>query len=340
LEFQTIRETRSTAYDPYDYEFVDFSFDKGSRKVYANANLSIFVDNYCNADCQFCVAQLRFENQGQWFHKTKIEDDDIYISRLREVLKYLKPLNLSVSLTGGEPTKCPRILRILEAIDDMGYRKRVLTTNGSGLYDTIKSNSLLNHLIMKDFSHLNISKAHYDDDVNRAIMRYKNKDYVDNQIISNILKDIKPTQLQPRMSCALLKEGISTVSDMIEYMKYYKSIGADTIIFRELMNFDEYKMVNEEKKNYCNANKIYLDDIWVEVDNDVRFVPIKNLLGYYYYVEVYQFEDIVMVTESADLKRLYSTKAQYPEITFELVFHPSGILSASWVDNEDILLDF
>ncbi len=61
------------------------------KSVYENANLSIFVNESCNADCRFCVDQLRFEGKGKTFIKERIADDEEYFTRLEEVLSTLRP---------------------------------------------------------------------------------------------------------------------------------------------------------------------------------------------------------------------------------------------------------
>lgn len=142
------------------------------------------------------------------------------------------------------------------------------------------------------------------------------------------------------MSCLLLKEGIHTLGQMVEYMQFYQNLGVDNVIFRELMDFDINAMVNKEKVNYCVENKVKLNDIWNEVDKDSRFTPIRNLLGYYYYVEVYKFENIDMASEGANLVKIYDEKDKHKDIVYEMVFHPNGNVNGSWVDNEDVLLKY
>lgn len=97
LKFQNIREKRQECFNVDEYTFNDFDFDGKRRRVYSNVNLSIFTDDYCNANCKFCVAQLRFENKGKMYKKSKIASDDEYLSRLDDILNRLRPLNPSIS---------------------------------------------------------------------------------------------------------------------------------------------------------------------------------------------------------------------------------------------------
>lgn len=339
MKFQPLREKRQELFNVEDYALVDFNYEGLAKKVYSNTNLSIFVDDYCNANCKFCVAQLRFENRGQAFKKAKIQNDEEYFTRLEAVLKYLQPISPSISLTGGEPTQSHRLPRILALINKYNYRKRTFTTNGSGLLDEMDGKKVIQHLVDNNFQHLNISKAHYDDDRNRELMRY-DKGYCSNEDLETIVAFAQANHLRPRMSCLLLQEGIATLAQMITYMQFYQKLGLDNVIFRELMDYSEQRMINREKVDFCVANKVYLNDIWAQVDQDPRFTPIRNLLGYYYYVEVYKFESTDMCSEGANLVKLYDEKEKHPDIVYEMVFHPNGNLNGSWVDNEDILLPY
>jgi hypothetical protein len=164
--------------------------------------------------------------------------------------------------------------------------------------------------------------------------------YCSNDDLRKITAFARANNLRPRMSCVLLKEGIHDLDGIIKYLNFYEDLGMDNVIFRELMDFDHKNMSNLEKMNYCDANKVRLNDIWKEIDKDERFSPIRQLLGYYYYVEVYKYRSIDMVSESANLVKLYEQKEVAKDVVFEMVFHPNGNLNGSWVDNEDILLEY
>lgn len=334
------RYKRQVCYDINKYDLLDFDFDGVNKKVYKNFNLSIFTDDYCNADCKFCVAELRFENRGQLYNKDKIIDDKEYLKRLEEVLIKVKPLNPSISITGGEPTRCKRLIDIIELVNKLGFRKRTITTNGSYLLHTVKGKTILQHLIDNGFSHLNISRTHFNDDINKKIMRFEPNCYCSNEDLAKIIPYSLENGLRPRMSCLLLKEGVSNIEDIINYLEFYRKLGVDNVIFRELMDFDKSNMINIEKTSYCNENKIRLNDIWQDFDKEEALVPYKNILGYYYYVEIYKYKNVICVSESADLNKLYAEKEKHKDIVYEMVFHPNGNLNGSWVDDEDILFKY
>lgn len=166
---------------------------------------------------------------------SKIASDDEYLSRLDDILNRLRPLNPSISITGGEPTKSRRLVPILRLIEKYGYRKRTLTTNGSGLFDIVEGKSILQHITDNHFQHLNINKAHFDEEINKHIMQYENG-YCSNDDIARIAIFAKANNLRPRMSCLLLKEGINDMNGIIRYLDYYNSLYIDNVIFRETMD--------------------------------------------------------------------------------------------------------
>lgn len=318
-------------------QFNLFSFEGKDRIVYSNVNLAIFTDDYCNANCKFCIEQFRFEDKSQMYKKCKIRNDEEYFKRLEYVLDYLHPLNPSISITGGEPTKSRRLKRTLELIDKYDYRKRVITTNGSGLLDVVEGKSVIQHLVNNGFSHLNISRTHYDEDINKSIMQYR-RGYFSNDDLMKIVDFAKMNNLRPRMSCVLLKEGVNSLEEMIKYLDFYESLGIDNVVFRELADFDSKTMLNPEKMEYCNANKIRLNDIWKQIYSDSRFTPIRQILGHYYHVKVHKYKSIDIVSQSTDLVKLHEHKTD--DTVFEMVFHPNGNLNSSWEDNENILLEY
>ena len=55
IKFQNMREKRQELFNVDNYTFNKFTFDSGERNVYSNVNFSIFVDDYCNADCDFVL---------------------------------------------------------------------------------------------------------------------------------------------------------------------------------------------------------------------------------------------------------------------------------------------
>lgn len=339
-KFSILRGRRQEEFHAENYTTKPFVFDGKQKLVYDNANLSIFVNESCNANCKFCVDQLRFEGKGKMFVKGRISDDEEYFARLEEVLQTLRPLNTSISITGGEPTKSPRLPRILRLVSKYNFRKRVITTNGSGLLDVVAGKRIIDHIVENGFHHLNISKTHYLENVNAWVMQFDNG-YFTNEQMAEVVKIAISGNVRPRLSCLLLKSGIHDVDGMMHYLDFFGAMCVDNIIFRETMDYDQSAMHNLPKLRFLEENKILLNDVWSQIDlMPSIFKPIMQVLGYYYYCEVYKYKGIDMVTESANLAAIDPQKAKAPDTVFEMVFHPNGNLNGSWIEDEDVLLHY
>lgn len=333
-----LRYTRQADYDIQEYESIPIPFVE-NKNIYKNFNLSIFVDDKCNADCQFCVAQLRYEHRGVLYGKEHITSDAEYMEKLKNILVQVRPLNPSISITGGEPTISNRLVPIIKLVDELGFRKRTITTNGSGLFRVIDKKPVLQHLVDCKFDHLNLSRTSIDESLNKEIMRYeKNTEYCSNEMIQKIADYVDGSQLKIRMSCLLLKASVCDVNGMKSYVDFYKEYGIDNFIFRQLMDYD-HRAVNQEKIRYCDKNKVELNNVWAEMESHPEMVPYLNLVGYYYYVEIYKYDGCTIASESADLEKQYTEKAKNKNMIYEMVFHTSGALSGSWVPNEEVLID-
>ena len=70
---------------------------------------------------------------------------------------------------------------------------------------------------------------------------------------------------------------------------------------------------------------------------DLRFTFVRQVVGYYYYVEVWRFAGVDVVFEEADLARLEETKQASPGLVHELVFHPDGRLASTWQPWDGVL---
>lgn len=140
---------------------MDFKFNEETRKIYINANLSIFLDDYCNASCKFCMNKY----EDNFLKAKEIIEDAEYIERLDEVLKKIKVFNPTISITGGKPTLYPqRLIKIIELLKKYNYGKRTFSTNGLNLLKMENGKILFEYLKESEFSrNISISRMAIDD---------------------------------------------------------------------------------------------------------------------------------------------------------------------------------
>lgn len=305
--------------------------------IYSNANLSIYSAQACNAKCPFCVEELRPASRGrELMEHRKIErDDEVYFSRLNQVLSALVPLNPSVSITGGEPSKDPRLPRILRLLQGHGCRKRTITTNGSGLLDEREGSPLVDWIVSSGVKHLNISRAHIDQKRNAAVMVLK-ESLSDDEMCEVVRRAFRGGS-RPRLSCVLLEGQIDSLEGIVDYLEYARSLGVDNVIFRQLMKTDPNTMLRNHVVLYSDVKRVLLEGILDEISSDPRFSFQKQIMGYYYYVEVWRYFGIDVVFEEADLAQLEVAKRSNRDVCHELVFHPNGVLASTWQPWDGVL---
>ncbi len=317
-------------------------------EVYANANLSIYSAQTCNARCAFCVEELRPAARGVSLATQKVveRDDTRYFTALRDVLNALKPLNPSMSVTGGEPSqdaRLPRILRTLQAAYAQGARKRTVTTNGSGLLDQRDGRRVIDWIADTGVAHLNISRAHWDDRVNARLMRYRSDASPDAAALREIVACAKLGGTRVRLSCVLVARAVDDLDDVVRYLDFAASVGVDNVIFRQLMRHDPAVTRANFVTRFSERRGVVMTPLLTALQQRSDFSFVRQVMGYYYYVEVWRYGEpgcaggIDVVFEGADLARLERSKADMPGVIQELIFHPNARLASTWQPWDGVL---
>ena len=251
-------------------------------------------------------------------------------------------LNPSVSITGGEPTLSPRLPEVARILDEYGIRKKVVTTNGTGLFLKFPNEKLNNidTLMETNFDHMNISRAHYDDTTNKSIMLPKTKKGADFSQLLKVQDYLNGSSVKTRLSCVLTKSGIKSIDDIKNYVKFFNDNGGfDNFIFRELMYHDR-KTANDAIVDWSDKERVLLNDLWKNFDTDKDFDEVLSVLGYYYYVEIWKLFNSTIATESSNLEQHYIEKDAHKDVVYEMVFHENGNLTSSWIDDDEILSEY
>lgn len=316
-------------FDPTDYQWMQF----GDYALYRNFNFTIFLDDACNADCKFCIEQIKTANNGRINKVGKIENPAVYLKRLDDILRKIRPYNPSVSVTGGEPLLSPCFRDALRILARHRFRKVVITTNGTNI------EQYTDDIIAAGISHINFSRPSYDANVCQNIMRFRDRMPLFETLEAAIAK-LEANGVRTRFNCIISREGIGTLPEMRKYLAFVRSMGCRHVVFRELMSFNEQECRNAEKAAYAAKNRVLMNDLWTEIGQDAAFVPFSNIRGHYYYIEIYKYQDMTVVSERANLKFLEKYRRENLHYIYEMVFHPNGNLCAGWNETEDILDGF
>lgn len=305
--------------------------------VYANANLSIYSAQQCNARCPFCVEELRPLSRGGalQLQKSVEPDDEIYFAALERVLDAVQPLAPTVSITGGEASKDPRLPRLLQTLSRRDSKKLTLTTNGSGLLDVVDGARLVDWIAQSRLQHLNLSRAHPDCERNAQLMGYR--EGLSLADTKRALAAIGP-HARPRLSCVLLRRGVADLAGVTAYLDFAQSIGVDNVIFRQLMQSDATTHAPGPVVRFSDAERVRLAPILAQISEHPDWTFQRQIVGYYYYVEVWRHRGsgIDVVFEEADLAQLERTK-QKDAVIHELVFHPNARLASTWQPWDGVL---
>jgi len=330
----------------YSYKFGQNSTDKNKVRfnlwgnnvsIYGNANFSIYSAQKCNADCTFCVEELRPASRGVQLSNQKeiLKSDSKYFEALYESLVAVDPVKPTISITGGEPSKDPRLPGILSIASKFDTPRATITTNASGLLDKTGNKNVLDTIIEAKFGHINISRAHYLDDWNNRLMRYSEGPSIKN--LKYIVAKSKEAGVRVRLSCVLINGAIDTLGKILKYLEFAELIGVDNVIFRQLMMIDQKKFARNYVVSFTEAKRTMLDPILYQADKNNEMHFQSQIVGYYYYVEIWRYKNIDVIFEEADLAQLERTKKTTHNLIHELVFHPNGKLCSTWQPWDGVL---
>lgn len=174
-----------------------------------NPNLSIVVPGGCNANCQFC-----------FWKKTKTCNN--YLEKMKVTLSNLPSQFYQLSLTGGEPTLSPYLEGIVNSIDREKFKHTVLTTNGANLLEKV-------NILKGKIDHINISRHHYDDNINNSIFNSK---MLTTEQLKEVTNELNKVGIDVTYS-AVLNENLSTKEEIETYIQFAKENGASQVFFRK-----------------------------------------------------------------------------------------------------------
>lgn len=306
--------------------------------VYANANFSVYSAQVCNARCRFCVEELRPASRGRALEqqRTVEADDAAYFTALERSLEALRPLQPTISITGGEPSKDPRLPRILALCAGFPSKRRSLTTNGSGLLDLASDGRrIIDHIVAAGVEHLNISRAHPDHERNARLMVFS--EGLSAAQLREVVATARGGGCRVRLSCVLIDRAIDSLVGIRSYCEFAGSLGVDNVIFRQLMHVDRDSVADNFVVAFSDRRRTQLEPLLDQISDDPEFEFQQQIVGYYYYVEVWRYRGVDVVFEEADLAQLERTKQTMAGVVHELIFHPNARLASTWQPWDGVL---
>jgi len=258
---------------------MNFKLEKKSGET---ANFSVILPGVCNATCPFC------------FWKRSSMESPMYIQQLTWYLKTLGNKITQVSITGGEPSLSPLLEKVVDTLRNFNEKKIVLTSNGTNILKYIE--------VFKDvIKHINISRHEIDDDKNKKI--FNANDIPSKKDLTIICEKYNKIGIDVTLNKVVDKD-YSDITDLENYIKFAKDVGASAISIRKNYNIDTLDNLPIEKilglpakKNSCPvcSTNIYI----------LNGMPI--------YIKMSLKEP------SDELNYIY-----------EFIYHPNGELTEDW----------
>lgn len=183
--------------------------DEISESTILNPNLSIVMPGGCNGKCDFCFWQKTKPCNG-------------YLEKLTDVFTSLPSQFSQLSITGGEPTLSPYLENVLNLIDRKIFKHTVLTSNGHNLLKFVSK-------LEGKIDHVNISRHHYNDEINDSIFKSK---MLTTEELKNVSDELNKIGIDVTFS-AVLSEKLESESEINKYIQFAKECGASQIFFRK-----------------------------------------------------------------------------------------------------------
>ncbi|MFC6981061.1 hypothetical protein [Microbulbifer taiwanensis] len=295
----------------------------------------------CSGRCLFCSENLREKEAER--HASLLRPAGNYFPQLQQVLKELRGLPLSYSLSGLEMTDDRSwFLQLLETLAIHAARgnpveSRVLYSNASGLVVLGDDPVLTRAITDFGFSWIELSRHHYDEKSNQGIMRFRssslaadNMAFEKSVALLNGITDIK-------LVCIVQTDGVDSLAEMLRYLAWARSLGVKHVIFRELSVLDRRYKANATYR-YIDSARVSVGRLmqeFLERNGDALPELKQSTYGYYFTNLVVDDGGLRITFESSDYTLLHE-KHDSGRV-FKLVFHANGNLCADWNPDRHVL---
>lgn len=345
---EDLERLRSGKWRPFHAEQIEtLAIDGQPVRFRSGLTLTPFANaTPCNAHCRFCSEELRRKHQAHLTAERIIGDYGEYFAALSNALADLAPLqHLGLSLSGLEATSEPLwLLELLELLSSAtprpAFNEWVLYTNGSGLYTHPE---LISALEQAQFDRLELSRCHYDEAKNQRIMYFnRNQPVHKNQAYEELMQRLQG-RLLVKNSCILTKEGIDSLPEIERYLDWALSLGADTVVFRELSRLNEDYEENRTKV-WTDEHRVSIDPIFRQIGTRPGYMRKHwdydhSTQGYYYYNEHYWYRgSLKVILEVSSYEALIERNEE--AAIQKLVFHSNGNLCGDWDPDSHVIKNY
>lgn len=268
-----------------DFEVFKFSeniytpFKNNGKDYLLNKSpyLDIVLTDYCNADCNFCIADLIHD---------KLKCD---LEKFQEkVLFAIEHMNVrEVLLLGGEPTMSANLIPMIEWLRMQDLDKIIMTTNGIRL----AKDALFREKVMEaGLTHINISLMSVDPE--KQALASNTKKYLGYSGVRDIYKSARLNNVSVRINTNVYFNNNDTVDEITKFYSKVKPF-CDSVKFSPLFNVDAFSVLNVKttwvldnilpdivvENLFRNVEQLYArgHDLAI-IENDLQFGFVKNTM--------------------------------------------------------------
>lgn len=269
-------------------DFEIFKFGENQYSEFINNNktyllnkhpyLDIVLTDYCNSNCNFCIADL--------IHNKLNCDIDIFKDK---ILYAIEKMNVNeVLLLGGEPTMSKHLILLTKWLKELNLLdKIVMTTNGVKL---AKNENYRNNLFSSGLTHINISYMSQFKDQQQKINNSNH--YISLSDIRRIYNDAKKHNVKLRINNNIFKGNNDNLKDILTFYNNIKD-SCDSIKFSPILEVDNFSVINKKTK-WAKENRMEDEDVLhlfnsiheyysnaynlSIIENDLQFGFVKNSL--------------------------------------------------------------
>lgn len=334
-------------------------------RVYKNTNLNLMVTDACDACCAFCIQEVQFEGHEYGatavartaaLRRSGVQVRDAYLERLDQTLAELtkdRPeFDLSVSLTGGEPTMAKHFPEVLKLLQKHAIRRVTLTSNGKWMQKKVDGKTVLDLIIEAGITHINISRAHHDEAKNAELMKWQPGKHLTDRDLKWMVDTAHAAGVAVRFNTQLNKQGVSTIADLEAYLEWAHSMGVPFVFVRRLFanETDALRVAHNPVVQYTEENGMPFDHLWQSIDGSNSYRLLYQRRGDAFYIESYHYRGLNKQGQKFDMRVSFddsdldgqdkirtaqleiSQRTGSPRVITELMWHANfgGFLSTSY----------
>jgi hypothetical protein len=294
----------------------------------------------CSARCRFCSENLRVRDAGR--AAAMLRPATNYFAHLARALDALAGLPLGYSLSGLEMTDDPAWFHELAAqLQRHAARSQVsetvLYTNGAGITDPAQRSDILAAVARLPSPTIEWSRHHFDTAANQQIMRIESANRA--SIAAHFEAAVLAAHgtVPVKLVCVVQSGGIDTAESVAHYLTWARSLGVDTVIFRELSALDDSYLPNGTSRYIAGARCAMTGLLSATLASfGDRFEADRATMGYYFWNLCGRVDGMNVVFEASDYARMHDRHRTHR--VYKLVFHANGNLCAGWNPDRDVLL--